>query len=128
MDGSISAATVSPDARYYAVIFSSHRNESDAAGYAFMAEKMLDLASGQPGFLGVDSARGEDGFGITVSYWESREAIAAWRAHAEHRIAQELGRSRWYRDFRLRICQVESEYAFPSPSTPRDAANRTDSL
>jgi heme-degrading monooxygenase HmoA len=106
---------------YYAVIFSSRRTDDDADGYAAMADKMLELSSAQPGYLGVETARGEDGFGITVSYWESPEAIAAWRANAEHRLAQNLGRSRWYAEFHLRICRVEHEYGFTA-RPPNDAS------
>lgn len=100
-----------PEPPYYAVIFSSQRGEGDD-GYAAMAERMVALASEQPGFLGVESARGADGFGITVSYWRSLEAIAAWKAHAEHRVAQETGRRSWYDAYALRISRVERAYAF----------------
>ena len=55
------------------------------------------------------------GFGITVSYWSSLESIAAWRAHAEHRIAQTLGRERWYEHFELRIARVEQSRSFCAP-------------
>ncbi|HWT67279.1 MAG TPA: antibiotic biosynthesis monooxygenase [Terracidiphilus sp.] len=98
-----------PEPPYYAVIFTSLRTEGDR-GYASMADKMVELASGQPGFLGVESAR-ED-LGITVSYWQSLEAIAAWKAHAEHRIARDLGRKQWYSQFQVRICRVERAYSF----------------
>ena len=98
--------------RCYAVVFTSLRTAGDADEYASAARRMEDLARRQPGFLGVESARGADGFGITVSYWESLEAIAAWGGHVEHRFAQEQGRARWYERFRLRICRVESERAF----------------
>lgn len=94
---------------YYAVIFTTVRTPVDA-GYAEMAEAMLALASRQPGFLGVEHAR--DATGITVSYWESLEAIAAWRDHADHRVARERGRSTWYAEYKLRICRVEREYDF----------------
>lgn len=100
-----------PEPPYYTVIFSSQRSEGDD-GYAAMAERMVALASEQPGFLGVESARGADGFGITVSYWASLAAIAAWKAHAEHRIAQETGRRTWYEGYALRIARVERAYAF----------------
>lgn len=100
-----------PDPPYYAVIFSSQRSEGDD-GYAAMAERMVALAAEQPGFLGVENARGADGFGITVSYWASLEAIAAWKAHAEHRVAQETGRRTWYEAYALRIARVERAYAF----------------
>lgn len=76
-----------------------------------MSDRMAELASGQPGYLGIESARGTDGFGITVSYWASLEAIAAWKSHAEHRIAQETGKTLWYEHYELRIARVERAYA-----------------
>jgi hypothetical protein len=98
-----------PAPPYYAVIFTSLRTDGDQ-GYASMAERMVELAAEQPGFLGVESARGADGLGITVSYWASEEAIAAWRAHAEHRVAQETGRRTWYADYEVRVARVERAY------------------
>jgi heme-degrading monooxygenase HmoA len=96
----------------YAVIFTSVRTAADLEGYETMAEKMVELARRQPGFLGIESARGADGVGITISYWDSREAIQRWREDAEHRLAQKLGRQRWYQAFRLRVCYVEREQVF----------------
>ncbi len=98
-----------PEPPYYAVIFASQRNADDA-GYAQTADRMVELAALQPGFLGVESTRGGDGFGITVSYWQSLEAIAAWRQQAEHRIAKESGRRDWYAHYELRIAKVERAY------------------
>lgn len=98
-----------PPPPYYAVIFSSQRSEGDN-GYAQAAARMLELAARQPGFLGVESARGADGFGITVSYWASREAIAAWRDQLEHVAAREQGRAIWYSGFQLRVAKVERAY------------------
>ncbi len=101
----------SPKPPYYAVIFTSIRSEGDN-GYSDMAERMEVLASQQPGFLGVESARDQNGLGITVSYWESLEAIRLWKAHAEHRIAQIKGQDEWYSHYTIRICKVEREYSF----------------
>jgi heme-degrading monooxygenase HmoA len=100
-----------PEPPYYAVIFTSTRTEVDE-GYGAMSEKMVELASGQPGFLGVESARGTDGLGITVSYWDSEEAIANWRRHAEHRIAQSQGKEKWYSGFVTRVAKVERARGF----------------
>jgi heme-degrading monooxygenase HmoA len=91
------------------VIFTSLRTEDDN-GYGKMAEAMETLAATMPGFLGIESAR--DGLGITVSYWESLEAIAAWKANAKHLVAQQRGREIWYEDFKVRICRVERDYDF----------------
>jgi heme-degrading monooxygenase HmoA len=98
-----------PRPPYYAVIFTSIRTEGDR-GYDRMAERMVELASQQPGFLGVESARTPDGLGITVSYWSSENAIAAWKAQAEHKIAQEAGQRVWYSDYHLRVARVERDY------------------
>ena len=98
-----------PKPPYYAVIFTSQRTEGDR-GYGQMAERMVELASQQPGFLGVESVRSAEGFGITVSYWSSEEAIAAWKAHLEHKPAQEAGKRVWYADYQLRIARVERDY------------------
>lgn len=97
-----------PEPPYWVVVFTSQRQGDDAA-YDRMAERMVELASRQPGFLGVESARSPDGFGITVSYWASEEAIRDWRRQAEHRMAQELGRERWYAAFRIRVARVERQ-------------------
>lgn len=94
---------------YYAVIFTSVRS-SVAEGYDETAAEMVALARQQPGFLGVDSAREE--IGITVSYWESLDAIKQWKNHASHAIARKLGKEKWYQSFTTRICLVEKEYAF----------------
>ncbi|MGN6222887.1 antibiotic biosynthesis monooxygenase family protein [Pseudoxanthomonas sp.] len=101
-----------PKPPYYAVIFSSQRNGQDDAGYGAMAERMVELAARQPGFLGVESTRGADGFGITVAYWDSEDAIRAWRLHAEHTAAREQGRRDWYDHFELRVARVERAYGW----------------
>lgn len=97
-----------PQAPYYAVIFTSVRRDGDD-GYAEAASSMLQLASSQPGFLGFESARRE--IGISVSYWSSLEAIQAWKTNAEHRKVQNRAGD-WYKTFRVRVCRVEREYGF----------------
>jgi heme-degrading monooxygenase HmoA len=64
----------------------------------------------------VESTRGEDGFGITVAYWESEKAIKAWRLHLEHTAARERGRADWYRHFEIRIAKVERAYGWDQAS------------
>ena len=92
-----------PTSPYYAVIFTSILSDQQQ-GYAEMAKKMEELAQNQAGFLGMDSAR--DPLGITVSYWESLEAIDAWRKNSNHRVAKALGKKKWYSSYDLKICKV----------------------
>ena len=103
---------MTPEPPYYAVVFSSLRKAGDN-GYGATADRMVELAAQQPGFLGVETVRGEDGFGITVSYWTSEEAIRNWKRHAEHAAARDRGRNEWYEHFELRIARVERAYAGP---------------
>ncbi|MGE5394884.1 MAG: antibiotic biosynthesis monooxygenase family protein [Candidatus Saccharibacteria bacterium] len=98
-----------PNTPYYAVIFTSIRTEGDH-GYEAMADRMVELARQQDGFLGVESARNE--IGITVSYWCDLESIKKWKEHSEHQIARENGRKIWYKAFQTRIAKVESDYYF----------------
>ena len=99
-----------PPPPYHAVIFSSLRNGADEAGYQTAATRMLELAAQQPGYLGAESARDAEGFGITVSYWASEAAIRDWKQHAEHQVDQAQGHARWYQHFELRIAKVERAY------------------
>ncbi|PFD38731.1 antibiotic biosynthesis monooxygenase [Bacillus cereus] len=96
---------------YYAVIFTS-KLSNDTTDYSTVAEKMEELAKQQPGFLGVESSRDSSGLGITISYWESLEAIENWKMNALHIEAKKRGREQWYENFHLRICLVEKEYKF----------------
>jgi heme-degrading monooxygenase HmoA len=105
------APAAPPAPPYYAVVFTSVRTSGDN-GYADRAELMLALAARQPGFLGVDTARGEDGLGITVSYWTDEAAIAAWREHAEHAPTRARGREQWYESFAVHVARVERAYGF----------------
>ncbi len=99
-----------PEPPYYAVIFTSTRTEGDN-GYSAMAEAMEKLADKQPGYLGIESARND--IGITVSYWESLEAIKNWKENVQHQMAQKMGKEKWYAQYRLRIAKVEKEYGTP---------------
>ena len=98
-----------PSKPYYAVIFTNKRTEGDF-GYEEMAIAMEALARKQKGFLDFETAR--DGLGIAISYWESLEAIANWKANLEHQMAQTKGRESWYSWYKVRICRVEREYEF----------------
>lgn len=93
-----------------AVIFASTRTDFDDAGYQAAAEAMDDLARRQPGYRGLQSTRGADGFGITVSYWADDDAARAWRDHPEHAAIREKGRAHWYSSYSLTVARIERAY------------------
>ncbi|TPW13370.1 MAG: antibiotic biosynthesis monooxygenase [Halothiobacillaceae bacterium] len=104
----MNSVATTPEPPYYAVIFTSLRTEGDH-GYGAMAEKMVEMARHQPGFLGFETARAE--LGISVSYWSSLETLTAWRENMAHRAAQQNA-PKWYKSLRVRVCRVEREYGF----------------
>ena len=101
-----------PEPPYYAVIFTSQRTCPDD-GYAETAEAMFELAKKQPGFLGAESARGPDGFGITVAYFRDEAAIRAWKENTQHLAAQAKGKSGWYSRYQIRIAKAGRSYTGP---------------
>ncbi len=98
-----------PEPPYFAVVFTSEMSENHV-GYSEMAEQMAELAKEQIGYLGHESAREE--LGITVSYWESLEAIQNWKNQTEHLFAQKKGMEEWYAKYKIRIAKVERDYGF----------------
>jgi heme-degrading monooxygenase HmoA len=123
VSGTPDALASTPEPPYVAVIFSSVRTDGDN-GYEAMARTMVEMASAQPGFLGVESAR--DGVGITVSYWRDEAAARAWKDVAAHLVAQRRGRADWYSDYRVRVAEVHREYGAgdPAPGRPRQRTAR----
>jgi len=102
-----------PEPPYYAVIFANQLSGTDDAGYGRMAEKMAELATTMPGYIGRESARDAEGFAGTVSDWADEEAVRNWKAQAEHFGAQQLGKKRWYAHYVLRVAKVERAYDGP---------------
>ena len=94
---------------YYAVIFTSKKTDN-IMDYDEMSKEMESLAKQQKGFLGMDSVCNE--IGITISYWDSIEAIKNWKENLQHQIAQKIGKETWYSEYHVRICKVEREYYF----------------
>jgi len=108
----LTAFANTPEPPYFAVIFTSKRSASDDHGYAADSQRMVDLGSRQPGFLGLETARGADGLGITVSYWRDEASLRAWKRETEHQKAQRSGREAWYDRYEVRIAKVERAYGF----------------
>jgi heme-degrading monooxygenase HmoA len=106
---------ITPSPPYYVVSFSSQRKPGDD-GYGDMAEKMAEFAARQPGYLGVESARGADLFEITNSFWTDEESIRNWKAVVDHLAAQKSGREKWYAHYCVRVAKVERAYDFHAKS------------
>jgi heme-degrading monooxygenase HmoA len=98
-----------------AVIFVAQRSLDDDAGYRAAAEEMDALAATQPGYIGIDSVRGPDGLGITVSYWINDAAAKNWRDHPRHTAIRDQGRGIWYTYYDLHVAEVTRSYDWTKP-------------
>lgn len=105
----------SPATPYYAVIFTSKRTLGDN-GYDKAGDDIISIAARFDGFLGAESLRDKDGFGITVSYWDSLESIDIWKNNMTHMQAKEKGKKHWYEAYMIRVCKVESDNYFLMPT------------
>ena len=106
----MNAIANTPRPPYYAVIFTSEMRDDGGEGYSETAERMIDLASKQSGFLGFESARSD--LGIAVSYWRDLESIRRWKAQREHVLAQQKGRRDWYARYKVRVAKVERDFGY----------------
>ena len=100
-----------PEPLYYAIIFANQASKTPE-GYGEMAAAIGEIAKTLPGYIGIESMRDSDCFAITVSYWESEEAIKGWREHTKHSISQKIGKERWYEDYTVCVAKVERQYSF----------------
>ncbi len=82
----------------------------DTKGYARAADHMMEAVQSQPGFIGVYTARNEEGIGITNSYWSSLDAIKGWKADKAHQAIQNKGKTVWYQWYQLQVCEIVKNY------------------
>lgn len=94
------------------VLFSSRLTAAAGQDYEAMAAEALETARGMPGFVDYKSYRAEDGEKLSVVWWQDEETMAAWRNHPRHRVAQHLGREKWYSEYQIEVAEVRREGAF----------------
>jgi len=75
-----------------------------------MNDSLWEDAQKLDGFIGAESLRNNEGFGITVLYFKNMETIKEWSQYQKHLRAKKLGKAKWYADYRVRIAKVEREY------------------
>lgn len=95
-----------------AVIFEVTPAEGQLDAYLDHAARLRDELARMPGFVSVERFRSltDPGKLLSLSFWESEEAVAAWRQHAAHRTAQQAGREGVFAGYRLRVAAVLRDY------------------
>jgi heme-degrading monooxygenase HmoA len=94
-------------------VFRARRTEAgDGEEYYFQLQRMSELARKMPGYISHKPYVAEDGERLTLFEWESPETLRAWANHPEHVPVKELGRQRFYTEYRLQVCEVVRESKF----------------
>jgi heme-degrading monooxygenase HmoA len=98
-----------------AVLRTRLRADADLAAYQELGAQMDALVRRMPGFVSVNDYAGTDGDKLSLVCFETQTALAAWREHPEHRVAQERGKTAFFAAYDVRICEVVRAYGFPAP-------------
>jgi heme-degrading monooxygenase HmoA len=106
------------------VVFRARRT---AAGlgeeYFDQSQRMTDLAVKMPGYVSHKAFFAEDGERLTLIEWESPDTLRAWVTHPEHVLVKEIGRRKFYEDYRLQVCEVCANR--PSGASPSRTHRQT---
>jgi heme-degrading monooxygenase HmoA len=98
----------------FITIFRSRLRIENQEEYHRVAERMQELAASMPGFISIKTFTATDGERVSIVEFASEETHQAWREHPAHRVAQRLGRERFYSEYRIQVGRVERDYKFSS--------------
>ncbi len=100
----------------YLIIFEVYPHSNQKKRYFELAAQLLQTLRQQPGFVNVERFQSlvDEGKILSISCWESEEAIANWRHHADHMVVQAEGKARVFASYRLRVAEVKRELSFSS--------------
>ena len=102
----------------YLIIFEVYPHDDQKDRYFELAAKLRETLHQQSGFIHVErfqSLVDEDKI-LSLFYWESDEAIANCRHHADHMVVQAEGKRSVFKSYRLRVAEVIRDYDFSSLS------------
>lgn len=95
-----------------AVIFEVIPHEGKQKEYLEIAAELKTELEKIPGFISIERFQSftQSDKVLSLSFWESEEAIQKWRNLEEHRRAQNAGRTLIFKDYRLRIGYIIRDY------------------
>jgi len=93
-------------------VFRSRLRPEHAEEFQQLADRMLTLARGMPGFISYDTYLSEDGERASIVAFESAEHLRGWREHPEHAEAMRVGRERYYSRYDLLVADPLRESHF----------------
>ena len=90
--------------------------------YSATSAELRRVLAGFDGFAGVErfESCSEPGKFVAVGFFADEDAVTRWRNAPAHRHAQELGRSRYFTNYRLRMAELVRDYG---PTERAEAPN-----
>lgn len=110
----------------YAVIFEVYPSKKGLDEYLDMASILKPMLSKIDGFISIErfGSINEEGKILSLSFWESEEAIESWRNILEHREAQAKGHFELFTNYRIRVAKVVRDYTNNKrEEAPTDSTN-----
>jgi heme-degrading monooxygenase HmoA len=94
-------------------VFRSRVRPEAQEEYERWAARIAELARTIPGYVSHKGFVAEDGERVTIVEFESEQAQRAWSLHPEHVDAKKKGRASFYSEYRIQVCGVQRDSAFP---------------
>jgi heme-degrading monooxygenase HmoA len=80
--------------------------------YQHWFTRMTELARNMPGYVSHKAYVADDGERLTLFEWESATTLQAWATHPEHVAVKELGRQKFYSEYRAQVYELVRESKF----------------
>ena len=100
-------------------VFRSRLRTEAQAEHGELAPQMSKLARSMLGYKSHKVFVAEDGERLTLVEFEDDTTQFDWANHSEHRAAQKRGRSAFYSEYSLQICEVKRESRFSTSEENR---------
>ena len=96
-----------------AVMFEADARPEAQQRYLLLAAELKPLLSEMPGFIALErfQSLSNEGKILSLSWWESEEAVVQWKKNLMHKAAQEEGKKSIFAHYRIRVARVLREYA-----------------
>ena len=97
----------------YAVIFASKRTNAHSELYYQHNDALEEKIKSLPGYIKhVGIRHPETREGLTIAYFETLDAIQAWREDLDHQNAKALAKTHFYENYSVEIVKIERGYSW----------------
>lgn len=104
-----------------AVMFEAEPHPAHRDDYFRLAAELRPLLDEIDGFISIErfQSLSDENRILSLSFWRDEAAVAAWRTREAHRATQDEGRTRIFRDYRLRVAHVVRDYGLAQSARTR---------